>query len=269
MVLAGDVGGTKTFLGLFVPDAARPRPSIVRKYATRDFESLHAIVQAFLDETGTRDVDAVCIGVAGQVRGSVARLVNVPWTADFSPVVRQLGDRPARFVNDLAAMATAIPFLDAPELAPLQSGVADPAGNAALIAAGTGLGEAFLLRVNGHVLAMASEGGHADFAARTPREHELAEDLARRHGRVATERVVSGRGIASLFRFTHRHADLSTCPAVVAGNVDTVKPEDVTASALQDRCAACVEALGLFVDAYGAEAGNLALRAVARAGVYL
>src|SRR6185436_17655899 len=111
MVLAGDVGGTKTFLGLFVPDAARPRPSIVRRYATRDFESLHAIVQAFLDETGTRDVDAVCIGVAGQVRGSVARLVNIPWTADFSPVVRQLGDRPARLVNDLAAMATAIPFL--------------------------------------------------------------------------------------------------------------------------------------------------------------
>jgi len=270
MLLAGDVGGTKTLMGLYLPGAERPRPTVVREYATLDFDSLDGVVQAFLDETGTTDVDAICVGVAGPVTGLVARLVNVPWMADLSPIAERFTGRPAELMNDLKAMATAVPFLDADELAPLQSGVADPMGNAALIAAGTGLGEALLHNVNGRFLSSASEGGHADFAARTSREQALVEDLTRVYGRVDNERVISGQGLVNIFRFTHRERDVRRACPVSGSDVETSElPAQITATALEGTCPACVETLDMFVEAYGAEAGNHALRSVATAGVYV
>jgi glucokinase len=268
MLLAADVGGTKTLMGLYEQDGERPRSRVIREYATLDFDSLDDIVETFLDETGMPQLDAVCIGVAGPVTGLVARLTNVPWLADASVVADRL-ECPVRLLNDLEAMAYAVPVLEPDELAVLQEGVAVPTGNAALIAAGTGLGEALLHNIEGRFVPCASEGGHADFAARTPRELALVDELARVYGRVDVERVISGPGLVNLFRFTHRAADVRTaCP--VLGPVDAAElPAAISAVGMNRRCPRCAEALDMFVAAYGAEAGNLALRAVATAGIYI
>jgi glucokinase len=224
----------------------------------------------FLEDTGTRRIDAACFGVAGPVTGLVARLTNVPWLAEASPVSELLDDCPVQLLNDLEALAFAIHVLEPDELAILQEGVPVPTGNAALIAAGTGLGEAMLHNVGGRFVPAASEGGHADFAARTRRELALVEELARIHGRVDNERVISGPGLVNLFRFTHGTQDVRHACRVVGADV---KPADLPArishAALERQCEACVEALDMFVEAYGAEASNVALRTMATAGVYL
>jgi glucokinase len=270
MFLAADVGGTKTLMGLYRPHAERPHAQVVREYATLDFDSLDDIVGAFLDETGAGDIEAVCVGVAGPVTGMVARLTNVPWLADLSVVADRFDGRPAQLLNDLEAMAYAVPVLEPDEIAVLQEGIAVPTGNAALIAAGTGLGEALLHNVNGRFLPSASEGGHADFAARTPRELALVEELSKIYGRVDNERVISGPGLVNLFRFTHRAPrGAAACRSVDARMDPTELPAAISASALEGRCAQCAEALDMFVAAYGSEAGNLALRSVATAGVYI
>jgi glucokinase len=270
MLLAADVGGTKTLMGLYQRRDERPHSLVVREYATPDFNSLDDIVGTFLDETGARDLCAVCIGVAGPVTGMVARLTNVPWLADASVVADRLTNCPVHLMNDLEAMAYAVPVLEPDELAVLQEGVAVPGGNAALIAAGTGLGEALLHNVNGRFLPSASEGGHADFAARTARELALVEDLARIYGRVDNERVISGPGLINLFRFTHDHQGKIVVCSTVDSRMDATElPAAISASAIDGRCANCAEALDIFLEAYGAEAGNLALRSVATAGVYI
>lgn len=270
MWLAGDVGGTKTLVGLFRAGPDRPEPAVVREYATLDFDSLDEIATTFLEETGAANVEAVCIGVAGQVSGLMARLTNVPWLADAAPIASRLGDCPIELLNDLEAMAYAIPVLEHEELAVLQEGVAVPTGSAALIAAGTGLGEALLHNVNGRFVPAASEGGHADFAARTPRELAFVHDLSLIHGRVDVERVVSGRGLINLFRFTHGTQDLRTACRVLGPDVDALDlPAAIANAALSGVCEQCAEALDMLVEAYGAEAGNLALRSMATAGVYV
>ena len=275
MLLAGDVGGTKTLLGLFRAGGsdradARPAPTVVREYATLDFDSLDDVVAAFAEDTGTSVLDAIAIGVAGPVTGHVARLTNVPWVADVSVVSERFGGCPSLLLNDLEAMGSSVPVLEPDELATLQAGDAVPTGNGALIAAGTGLGEALLHNIAGRFLPAASEGGHADFAARTSRELALVEELTRIYGRVSNEHVISGHGLINLFRFAHGTQDLSKACRIVRGDLDTAElPAAITASALAHRCEQCVETLDIFVEAYGAEAGNLALRAVALAGVYL
>ena len=270
MLLAADVGGTKTLIGLFRHGTDRPVSQVIREYGTLDFDSLDDIVRTFLEETAERHVDAVCIGVAGPVTGMVARLTNVPWLADATAVSERLGDCPVQLLNDLEAMAHAVPVLEPDELAVLQEGMTVPTGNAALIAAGTGLGEALLHNVNGQFLPCASEGGHADFAARTPRELALVEELLRVHGRVDVERVISGPGLVNLFRFTHGVQDLRSACRVLGPDVDPGDmPAAISAAALENRCEQCAEAVEMFVEAYGAEAGNLALRSVATAGVYV
>jgi glucokinase len=168
-------------------------------------------------------------------------------------------------LNDLEAMAHSVEVLTAEEQIVLQAGEPNADGHAALIAAGTGLGEAALHRVGGRLVPAPSEAGHADFAARTDREWALARMLTGLYGRATVEHVLSGPGLVNLHRFTH---DGGACPAV-----DGVAPADhpaaVTAAALEGRCTRCHEALGIFVSVYGAEAGNLALRTLATAGLYV
>jgi glucokinase len=274
MLLAGDIGGTKTRLGLFRRSEgrgeARPVQVTIREYATVDFDSLEEAVATFVEETNPSRIEAIAVGVAGPVTGQVARLTNVPWTADMSVVGELFGGCPTRLLNDLEAMGSAIPVLEPDELATLQEGDAVPTGHGALIAAGTGLGEALLHNLGGRFVPAASEGGHADFAARTRRELALVEELSRIYGRVSNEQVISGQGLVNLFRFTHATPDLATACAVVRGDADAADlPKQITSSALERRCEQCVETLDMFLDAYGAEAGNLALRTVALAGVYI
>ena len=270
MILAADMGGTKTLTGLFRRGGDRPELQVVREFATLDFDSLDEILTTFMEETGVGRIEAVAVGVAGPVTGLVARLTNVPWLADLSPLADRLAGVPVELLNDLEAMAYAVPVLEPEELVILQDGMPSPTGNAALIAAGTGLGEALLHNVDGRFMPSASEGGHADFPARTPREFALAQELARIHGRVDVERVVSGPGLVNLFRFTHGGGPLESACEALPPDLDLVElPAAISTAALDGRCEQCGEALDMFVEAYGAEAGNLALRSVATAGIYV
>ena len=267
LILAGDVGGTKTWLGLFALDGSRPSSVALRRYPTLEFRGLAPMVARFLDRTGAAgQVPAACFGVAGPVRANVSRLTNVPWVVDGAEIGNRLGIASVRLLNDVEAMARAVPLLAAPELAVIQPGSPVAGGNAALIAPGTGLGEAGLHAVGDLLIPVPSEGGHTDFAARTPRELELLEALSAGKERVALEDVVSGPGLVNLHTFTHRS---TRCACRSLPDAPDRRPAAITAAALDGDCAPCVESLDLFVSALGAAAGNLALRTLATAGLYV
>jgi glucokinase len=265
MLLAGDVGGTKTLLGLFEDAVRRPEQVAVRTYSTHDFPNLIAMIEDFKQAGGAGgEIDSACVGVAGPVIGNVGHLTNVPWRVEGDQIARTFGIARVSIVNDLVAMARAVPLLEGEELHTLQAGVFRRDGNIAVIAAGTGLGEALLHRVDGRYIPASSEGGHADFAPRNEREIAVLRDLTVRFGRASVEDVLSGPGLQNLHRVTHH----GTCPA--AGGADEPpSPAAISDAALERRCPACVEALEIFVDAYGAEAGNLALRSLATGGVFV
>ena len=266
MLLAGDVGGTKTLLGLFERQQPRPVPHGVRSYATASFAQFSDILDTFANDVHQPlMVDAVALGVAGPVVGSRAMLTNVDLEIDADDVGARLGARRVRLLNDLEAVASAIAVLTPDELVTLQDGTPLENGNLAVIAAGTGLGEAFLHRVEGGWRPVATEAGHADFAARTDRELEFVRMLRDRYGRAEIEQVLSGQGLLNLHRFTHRGGE---CP-IVQDLESPNAPALVSQAALGGRCQGCADALKMFVAAYGAEAGNLALRTMATAGVYI
>lgn len=264
MLLAGDVGGTKTLLGLFEPAARRPVPRALHVYSTNAFLSFTAILDAFIrDVARPFVVDAAALGVAGPVIGSSARLTNISWNIAASEVTAAFGTARVYLMNDLEAMASSVDALSDDEIAVLHEGITRVDGNAAVIAAGTGLGQSYLHRVNGRLMPVPSEGGHADFAARTDREIELVRMLRELYGRAEVEQVLSGPGLLNLHRFTHRGGQCE----MLDGADD--RAARVSQAGLSGRCQQCVEALRMFVSAYGAEAGNLALRGVATAGLYV
>ena len=266
MLLAGDVGGTKTLLGLFERSQPRPVLRTLRTYPTNAFARVVDILHAFAREAPHDDaVEAVALGVAGPVASNRARLTNVSMDIVGEDIAAELRVPRVRILNDLEALGVGVPILLPDELLVLQEGRPHADGNAAVIAAGTGLGEAFLHRIDGRWIPLATESGHADFAARTDRELELVRLLTRRYGRAEVEHVLSGPGIENLHRFTHLGGQ---CAAVE--DIDAVGAAAlVSQGALTGRCQGCVDALRMFVSAYGAEAGNLALRGVTTAGLYV
>ena len=265
MILAGDIGGTKTLLGLFEQAPGRPRMIEHRAFPTLDYASLTDMVRAFLVPFGIDRLDSAAFGVAGPVVEQSAQLTNVAWGVDAREVAARLNVGRLALLNDLQAIAYAVPVLRPEELEVLQEGLAVADGNAAVIAAGTGLGQALLPRVAGRLVPSPSEGGHADFAPRTPREIEFLKELTKTYGRAEWEQVLSGRGLINLYRFLHG----AECAAAVDPDDGARAPALISAAALEARCPQCVETLEMFVDAYGSEAGNLALRAVATSGLYL
>jgi glucokinase len=266
MLLAGDVGGTKTLIGLFERAQPRPKPLAVHSYATNDFTSFTAILDAFaLDVHQPFSVDAAVIGVAGPVIGRRAHLTNITWDIAADEITARFGTSDVRLLNDLEAMANSVGVLEGDEVVVLQEGIANPGGNAVVIAAGTGLGQAYLHLVNGRLHPVASEGGHADFAPRTDKEMEFTRMLREMYGRAEVEHVLSGPGLLNLPRFTHRGGE---CP-MLEGADQAEAPARDSQAGLAGRCQGCAEALRMFVTAYGAEAGNLALRGVAIGGVFV
>jgi glucokinase len=265
MLLAGDIGGTKTLLGLFDSRPARPRAVTVRSFTTMDFADLPAMIGTFTTDPAVNGaaLDAACFGVAGPVTGDTAQLTNVPWHVDARQVARQFAIGRAALLNDLQAMAYSVPVLQPSELHTIQSGEALRGGNMALIAAGTGIGEALLHNIDGRFVPSPSEGGHADFAARSERDIEVLRVLTERAGRAEVEGVLSGPGLVNLYHVTHG----ARCSEVDPDDADA--PAQISTAALERRCASCVEALQLFVEAYGAEAGNLALRSVSTGGLFI
>ena len=266
MILSGDVGGTKTLLGVFEPAAPRPRLVTTASYVTNAYHNFTDILDEF-DRVAAPygGIDAVVIGVAGPVIGGVSRLTNVSLDISAAEIRAHRRIRHVELLNDLEAIANSVEVLAADEVAVLQAGVSRTDGNAAVIAAGTGLGQAYLHRVKGRMRPVPSEGGHADYAARTDREIEFVRMLREQFGRAEVEQVISGPGLINLYRFTHRGGECD----MLAGAADKDLPARISQAGLTGRCQQCVEALRMFVSAYGAEAGNLALRAVATSGLYI
>lgn len=267
MILAGDVGGTKTNLGLF--EAGPPRRLVrLETFSSRAFETFEQMLAAFLPAGGP-PITAAAFGIAGPIHNGVADPTNLAWIVDGARLARRLGLATVALLNDLEASAWALDALGAEDAAVLLVGAPGASGNQAIIAAGTGLGEAVLLREGGRSLPLASEAGHADFAPRTDLEIELLRYLRRRFGRVSWERVLSGPGLLNIYEFL-RDTGGGEEPFWLAEALRDGDPAAVISNAaLEGRSEVCARALDLFAGAYGAEAGNLMLRALATGGVFL
>lgn len=265
MILAGDIGGTKTILALF---DAPGRTVAERIYPSRDHAGLGEIAFRFLSETGLTARRA-CFGVAGPVKNGICRTTNLPWIVDAAQLAADLGIRSVELINDLEATGHGIPSLAEADLVTLNEGAPDAVGNAALIAAGTGLGEAGLYWDGREHRAFASEGGHAGFGPRDDLEIELLRYLLGRFGAVSWERVVSGPGLHHIYLFL-RDSGRGEEPPWLADRLRLEDPPEVISkAALEGSSPLCVGALDRFVSLYGAEAGNLALKVMATGGVFV
>ena len=272
MILAGDVGGTKTVLATCDDALAIVREAV---YLCADYPSLEAILDEFVQPDERPALTGACFGVAGPVVAGTAKITNLPWTIDAAVLAARLGGIPVTLLNDLQATALGTLVLPDTAFAVLQpaadSGAAvETAPTIAVIAPGTGLGEALLVSDGAHYRALPSEGGHADFAAGTDDEIELLRYLRGIHGdHVSYERVLSGASIGDLYDFV-RKATGATEPAwLTAQLVADDRNAVISRAALDGRDAACVRALEMFAEILGAEAGNLALRGLATGGVVI
>jgi len=266
IVLAGDVGGTKTALALF--EATGRGLVLVRETTvpSRQAASLEAAIQEFLGGGPRPKINAVCLGIAGPVVDGRAVATNLPWVIDERQLATSVPAPRVRLLNDLEAAAHGLLTLPDDELATLQPGI-PRRGHLAVIAAGTGLGEALVVDDGERRVVIASEGGHADFAPRDDLEDGLLRFLRKEFGRVSYERILSGPGLFNVYRFLRDTVWDREAPDVArrmrAGDPAAV----VTEMALAGRDPLCAKALEVFVSVYGAEAGNLALKAMAVGGV--
>lgn len=272
MILAGDVGGTKTLLALFERDGGELRQRAEASFRSADHGSLEEIAGRFLADRGGAAIEAACFGVAGAVVAGRARITNLDWPPLAEDALARAAGAPrAVLLNDLQATAYGILDLDERQLFPLNPGAErSREANAAVIAAGTGLGEAILFWDGRRHRAIATESGHADFAPRDDVQLELLRSLrAARGGRVSVERVLSGPGLRDLYAFLRRRSGAPE-PAWLADAQRQGDPSAAIAEAgLAQSDEVCAEALRAFASIYGAEAGDLALRCLAVGGVFV
>jgi glucokinase len=271
MIVAGDVGGTKTALALFAEEGGGLRRVREAVFHSQEHGALEEILAAFLRGGAGGPLTAGCFGVPGVVLDGKVTTTNLPWTAEEQGLARALGVPRVKLLNDLEATAYGMLYLGPGELAALNphAGARRP-GNVAVIAAGTGLGEAMLYWDGRHHHPLASEGGHADFAPRTDAEVELLRYLRARHGHVSYERVLSGPGLYNIFCFL-RDTGAGTPGAALAAALAAAEDHSAVVSqfGLSGADALAAAALEMFATLYGAEAGNLALKCVAVGGVFV
>jgi glucokinase len=278
MILAGDVGGTKSNLGLF--EAVEGRLRLVRsaQYRSPDHPGLESVVLAFLaaGPPAPGGIRAACFGIAGPVVDNRVSTPNLAWVVDGAVLAREAKVPVVSLINDLVATAEGIPELAAGEVAVLQEGVPEAPGhegNRALVAAGTGLGTAFIPRVGDRWVPVPSEGGHVDFAPRVEEEIGLLRHLRERFGRVSVERVLSGPGLFNIYLYLRDVVKLPESPRVRESLASGLDPARVIGEAglpsPAGGCPLCFRALETFVAVYGAVAGNVALLGTATAGVWL
>lgn len=269
MILAGDIGGTKTVIGLFGQADDRPRGVQEEKFPSQSYGALEEILERFMRGGSTPGLRAACFGVAGPVVEGRSEATNLPWVIDAHALKGTLGLERVWVINDLLATGYGIPILKPDELSVLNEGRSRPGGNIVLIAAGTGLGEAILFWDGQAYQGVASEGGHADLAPRNPLEIELLQYLLKKFHRVSYERVLSGPGIFNIYSFL-KDAGYGEEPDWFTERLQGKDPSPViTEAAKQGECELCTKTLRLFVSLYGAEAGNLGLKALATGGVYI
>jgi glucokinase len=275
MILAGDVGGTKVHLALYDFANGRLHPIRDQKFPAHEFASLDDVVHKFLAGDGTNatrggDILAACFGCPGPVRDGRLKLTNLPWTLDTRDLVKSLSIPHISLINDLEANGYGIPELAPERIFTLHEGDPEATGHAGLMAAGTGLGQALLIWDGQKHRPIASEGGHADFAARSNREIALLEYLrSTLKGRVSWERVVSGLGIKNIYAFL-RDVEKITEPGWLHDRMLAEDPNAVIGQCAEDGSSSlCFETMKIFAGAYGAEAGNIALQVLATGGMYL
>lgn len=276
--LAGDIGGTKTVLAIYDTAHDLVTPVVEMTFPSPSYDSLEAVVETFFRQQQVNGTDFVSgtFGVAGPVVAGSATITNLPWTIQESRMEAMLAIPRVTLINDLVAIASAVPNLPDSDLVTLYEGQGSPTGPIAVVAPGTGLGEAYLIHDSAHYHAFPSEGGHADFGPNSAQETELLLFLQKLLGRgktphISWERVCSGSGIPNLYAFLKEQGHIQgdpTTTAAIAGSSDKT-PLIMNAAQQNEPCPLCRATLELFVEILGSEAGNMALKVLATGGVYL
>jgi glucokinase len=271
MLLAGDIGGTKTHLAIYGPESVLREPLVENTFPSGDYDSLEAVIEAFLDG-GAYPIERASFGVAGPVVAGRARITNLPWVIDEGRIQAAFGLESAVVLNDLEAIANAVPVLEADDLHVLNEGQPELHGSLAVIAPGTGLGEAYLNWDGARYVAFPSEGGHTDFAPLNDLQIDLLRYMMAREPHVSYELVCAGKGLPNVYSFLRdsgHYPEPDWLKEALAG-ADDPNPVIVEAALGGDQdCPLCDATLDLFVSIMGAEAGNLALKVLATGGVYL
>ena len=266
-VLGADIGGTKVNLAIFEWRDGRLSCARTASYQSLELDGLPTALELFLGR-GVPALDAAVFAVAGPVQNNRAQITNLPWSVDGENLRSVLGIRRVKLINDLEATAYGVLTLEPADVLVLNAGTA-VAGNAAVIAAGTGLGEGLLFWDGTQYHPAPSEGGHADFAPRNDLEAELLMFLRRRYQHVSYERLLSGPGLVNIYEFLRDTRRGDEPPAFARRLQEEDPAAAISRAALQGTPPLCVQALDLFTAIYGAEAGNLALKVMATAGVYV
>jgi len=285
-VLAGDIGGTNARLALFeavAPGAPIGAPLFEQTYPSASRPSMDVIMEEFLSAAGAKlgaasaRITHACLGIAGPIENNICRATNLPWVVDGKALSQRLAIPRVTLVNDFYAAALGVTAVSPEQLASLGGGPPVPRGPIAVLGAGTGLGQAFLLwsPVEDGYQVVSSEGGHVDLAARTPLEFGLVQFLTHKYGRVSCERVLSGQGLVDVFTFLSGEP---ACRGLIrpdtAAAMAATGPGHDPAAAISQRALAgtdpvCEMALSIFCSVLGAVAGNLGLMVLATGGVYV
>jgi glucokinase len=271
MLLAGDIGGTKTHLAVFSRVEGPRRPHAEAVFPSAQYDDLADMAREFLAGID-HEIEYACFDVAGPVVGGRAKLTNLPWTVDARGLAATLGLRRVWLLNDLQATAYAIPHLTGHDLVTINPGEPQEGGAIAVIAPGTGLGEAFLVYTDEGYSAYASEGGHADFGPNDATQLALLGYLLERFGHVGYERVASGIGIPNIYDFFRDTGYAPESPTLAAELAEADDRTPLISRSAQDADnpdPLSVATLETFVSILGAEAGNLALKVLSTGGVYL
>jgi len=268
LVLAGDIGGTKTNLGLFLQGEKRPMPKVLETYASKEAPGLEDIITRFLEQHPLA-VTKACFGIAGPVIDGKSKTTNLPWNVSADRIRQQFHFHGVSLINDLTATALAIPLLNDDECLPLNSAVSKKDQNIALVAPGTGLGQALLIFDRDRYVPIPSEGGHADFAPANETEAELWQYLYQQYGHVSIERVLSGSGLVNIYNWLQHSGRFQEPQWLHRRKKETDPARAITEGALEHNDPLCREALNLLVSIFGAVAGNLALTGMTTGGVYL
>ena len=272
MLIAGDVGGTKTNLALFSEEQGAHTPLAEARFVSADYPCIGDMVNAFRAQIGNPQVDVACFGVPGPVVKRKAKITNLPWVLDCDEIENDTHIPEVHLMNDLEAMASSVPILEPDDLYTIRPGEPEHGGAIAVLAPGTGLGEAFLTWHQGHYVAYPSEGGHARFSPSTDEELELLRYLMKKYyGHVSTERVCSGIGIPNIYAFL-RDTGYAKEPDWFAEELmeanDPTPPIMINAMS-NDPLPLTRKTLDMFVEILGSEAGDLAMAYMATAGVYI
>jgi len=270
VILAGDVGGTKTILALFTADTEGYQRVIKQRYASADFASFNDLLRTFLNAAQWPEVSVVAIGVAGPIINGDCHATNLPWLLSRSEIGACAGAKQVVLLNDLEATAWGLLALPEQNFVELNPSAVFLQGNHAVIAAGTGLGEAIMAYDGTHYHIIATEGGHSDFSPTNAQEIALLQFMLTKYPEhVSYERLVSGEGLVSIYQFLEQSAYASANAGIAQQLLEHDAAAVIGENGVAGQDALCTEAVRLFCKLYGSEAGNLALKCLPYAGVYL